>query len=56
MITFITERVFCDQFVMEEWQTIRWLFGGNKVEFWAQIWTVGAWTTGSQVSSNIISI
>ena len=34
------ERVFCDQFVMEDWQTITRLFGGKMVEFWAQIYTV----------------
>ena len=39
------KRVFCDQFMMEEWQTIRRLFGVKMVEFGAQIWTVGAWRT-----------
>ena len=55
ILSFISERVFCDQFVMEEWQTIRRLFGVKMVEFWAQIWTEGAWRTSSQVSSNNIS-
>ena len=27
------KKVFCDQFVMEEWQTIRKLFGVEMVEF-----------------------
>ena len=27
--TFNSKREFCDQFVMEEWQTIRGLFGGK---------------------------
>ena len=26
------KKVFCDKFVMEEWQTIRRLFGGKMVE------------------------
>ena len=55
-LTLNSERVFCDQFVMEEWQTIRRLFGVKMVEFWAEIWTVGAWRTSSQVSSNNIAI
>ena len=38
-ITCNFESVFCDQFVMGEWQTIRRLFGGKMMEFWAQIWT-----------------
>ena len=44
---------FCDQIVMEEWQTITRIFGGKMVEFWAQIWTVGTWR--SQVSSDFIA-
>ena len=32
-ITLNSERVFCDQFVMEEWQTIRRWFGVKMVEF-----------------------
>ena len=31
--TFSFERVFCDQFVLEEWQTTRRLFEGKMVEF-----------------------
>ena len=46
-ITAISGKVFCDQIVMVEWQPFRRLFGGKM-----QIWTVGAWRTGSQVSSN----
>ena len=34
--TFNFERAFCDQFVMEELQTIRRLFGGKMVEFSVQ--------------------
>ena len=43
----ICDRVICDQFVMEEYQSIRRLFGGNMMEFWTQIWTVGVWRTFS---------
>ena len=32
-LTLNSKRVFCDQFVMEEWQTIRRLFGVKMVEF-----------------------
>ena len=32
-LTLNSERVFCDQFVMEEWQTIRRLLGGKMVNF-----------------------
>ena len=49
------KKMFCDQFVMEEWRTIGRLFEVKMVEFWAQIWTIGAWRTSSQVSSNNIS-
>ena len=32
-LTLNSKRMFCDQFVMEEWQTIRRLFGVEMVEF-----------------------
>ena len=54
-LTLNSERVFCEKFVMKEWQTIRRLIGVKMVKFWAQIWTVCACTTSSQVSSNNIS-
>ena len=40
--------MFCDQIVMEEWETITRLFGGKMVDFLAQIWGVGAWRTSSK--------
>ena len=54
-LTLNSESVLYEQFVMEEWQTIRRWIGVKMVEFWAQIWTVGACRTSSQVSSNNIS-
>ena len=46
--------MFCDQFVIEEWQIIRRFFGGKMVEFWVQI-TLGTWRSCQVLSSNNIS-
>ena len=55
-LTFNSKIGLCYQIVMEDWETITRLFGGKMVEFWAQIWTVGAWKTCSQVNSNYSKI